>query len=449
MALTQFTTDISYIAALPDSPTPNGGFSKSQLKAEFDKAGNALKTFINDTMIAEIELELNNKSNSSEHYNKNDLNSTVGGSSGADKIGVTAIDGLSGTTAQTVLESVGESLSKNTDLLGVENKNLGVAVSLKHYNTSETDKLDTYKSQALSLKNINSHVEMVCFITVPSVNSTTFSIPDITNLITPFITYCNTNSIKISLVKIHLVRELDVSHFPDDSATGLKGTIAPANGEETTWFTNYQTALTSLITACVPSSCERFVIANENQALTTNRNYVSYWNTLIQGLKTSFPTLKFGVSTLVYEQKWIEFEKRNNRTSIANYLDFLGINIYPKMSYQTTYSSTESTFTRKQILKEQVKYIGMLYSLFKPLEIVITECGSMGRLNSLNMPIDESMAYAKDSHVAGVYLDMALNELANRDYIKGFYIWHVREPFMFLGTEAEQIVSDYYGRWNN
>lgn len=55
MALTQLTTDLNIIQALEDEPNDVGGLSAAQLKAKFDEAANAIKTFLNNTLIAELE----------------------------------------------------------------------------------------------------------------------------------------------------------------------------------------------------------------------------------------------------------------------------------------------------------------------------------------------------------------------------------------------------------
>lgn len=54
MALTALTTDLNYIAALADEPL----LTATLLKQEFDKSGNAIKTYINDTLTDELDTAL-------------------------------------------------------------------------------------------------------------------------------------------------------------------------------------------------------------------------------------------------------------------------------------------------------------------------------------------------------------------------------------------------------
>lgn len=55
MAFTKITKDMNIIAALADEPNDVGGLSAAQLKGKFDEGGLALKTFVNGTLIDELE----------------------------------------------------------------------------------------------------------------------------------------------------------------------------------------------------------------------------------------------------------------------------------------------------------------------------------------------------------------------------------------------------------
>lgn len=55
MALTKFTKDMAIISALDDEPNDVGGLSAAELKEKFDEGGQSLKTFINETLLSEID----------------------------------------------------------------------------------------------------------------------------------------------------------------------------------------------------------------------------------------------------------------------------------------------------------------------------------------------------------------------------------------------------------
>lgn len=55
MAFTRISQNMDYIAALDDKPNDVGGLSAQALKEEFDRAGNYLKGFINNTLLSEME----------------------------------------------------------------------------------------------------------------------------------------------------------------------------------------------------------------------------------------------------------------------------------------------------------------------------------------------------------------------------------------------------------
>jgi len=54
MAIRRFTENVNVISALPDSPSPPD-YNAGILKAKFDEAGIKLKSYINDTLIPDIE----------------------------------------------------------------------------------------------------------------------------------------------------------------------------------------------------------------------------------------------------------------------------------------------------------------------------------------------------------------------------------------------------------
>ena len=55
MAIERLTEDISYISKLDNEPNDVGGFTPEELKAEFDKAANVIKTYLNETLIPILE----------------------------------------------------------------------------------------------------------------------------------------------------------------------------------------------------------------------------------------------------------------------------------------------------------------------------------------------------------------------------------------------------------
>ena len=57
--LTRMTANVNNIQALSDRPNQTDGLTADGLKARYDKAGSDIKTFINTTMLPEIEQVLN------------------------------------------------------------------------------------------------------------------------------------------------------------------------------------------------------------------------------------------------------------------------------------------------------------------------------------------------------------------------------------------------------
>jgi len=88
MALTKLTENLNNIQALHDKPNTADGLTADQLKAKFDKAGNDIKTYINDTLTEELDATIGDTYTttqidtmfsglSSTYYNKTQIDNTV------------------------------------------------------------------------------------------------------------------------------------------------------------------------------------------------------------------------------------------------------------------------------------------------------------------------------------------------------------------------------------
>lgn len=88
MSFTRLTDDLNVIQKLPDDPNDSGGLSSKELKAKFDEACNAIKSYINSIFLEELESE-----------------------DAAGDIGITTIDGIdTATNVQAALEAIMEAI---------------------------------------------------------------------------------------------------------------------------------------------------------------------------------------------------------------------------------------------------------------------------------------------------------------------------------------------------
>lgn len=74
MSLTKFTGATNWIRSLINKPTKPA----SELKEDFDKAGDLIKTYINETLTEEIDTQLENKANNSDVYSKTETDTLLG-----------------------------------------------------------------------------------------------------------------------------------------------------------------------------------------------------------------------------------------------------------------------------------------------------------------------------------------------------------------------------------
>lgn len=61
MAISKFEKDMAIIAALDDEPNDVGGLSAQELKEKFDEGGQAVKSYINDTLVPQINTQMATK----------------------------------------------------------------------------------------------------------------------------------------------------------------------------------------------------------------------------------------------------------------------------------------------------------------------------------------------------------------------------------------------------
>ncbi len=73
MALTKLTTNLNNIQALHDKPNTADGLTADELKEKFDKAGNDIKDYINNTLTDELDNKFSNE------YTKAEINNMFNG----------------------------------------------------------------------------------------------------------------------------------------------------------------------------------------------------------------------------------------------------------------------------------------------------------------------------------------------------------------------------------
>lgn len=137
MALTKMNTDLNIISALDNEPNDVGGLSADQLKAKFDEAGNAIKTYINDSLT--VELEADAAAETLGALDKDGAASTVQGE--LDKV-----SNLGGVTASPAEINVLDGITASTAELNIMH---GVAATAQDINDAVADKHSHANKSAL------------------------------------------------------------------------------------------------------------------------------------------------------------------------------------------------------------------------------------------------------------------------------------------------------------
>lgn len=134
MSLTKFNGATNNIRGLADKPTQ----SALQLKTLFDKTGDDLKTYINETLTTEIDAELGTKANSSSVYTKEQADEKY--KSNGDIVVVSANFTAFGGRDDASVDFPAGFNAENCIVIGVCGKNVGGAITTIPYVVFDTEK---------------------------------------------------------------------------------------------------------------------------------------------------------------------------------------------------------------------------------------------------------------------------------------------------------------------
>lgn len=155
--LTNLTANVNNIQALSDVPSEDG-LTSTDLKAKFDKAGDDIKTYINGTLIPELETDLNNVYTKSEVYPKTDvyqkteIDTIV---SNLSAVATTSSNGMMSSTDKVSLDNLVTNFGNVLFHFGTVTKTLTTATSLILFTKAELETIfgktiDTDKTVAIA-----------------------------------------------------------------------------------------------------------------------------------------------------------------------------------------------------------------------------------------------------------------------------------------------------------
>lgn len=180
MAVTELTTDLDIIAALDDEPNDVSGLTPALAKAKFDEGPNAIKDYINDTLIPELDAaHLPYQYGSSDTIKQTMENLTAGvmpdGSVTSVKLGNEAVTTAKILDANVTTEKIADLAVTYTKLtadmqnkIDLINKNLVNILRLKLQMSLSSNDIDAWSDLLTNVSRINTSTSNFCFPTAGS-----------------------------------------------------------------------------------------------------------------------------------------------------------------------------------------------------------------------------------------------------------------------------------------
>ncbi|WP_018664625.1 glycoside hydrolase family 113 [Heyndrickxia acidiproducens] len=246
------------------------------------------------------------------------------------------------------------------------------------------------------------------------------------------------NNVPIDMVKLHI--GLNWSDGYD------RGNYHITGDDVATFFTNWQSICLHYADLCIKNDIPLLCVGCE-QYNQTHNSLISYWQALVDAVRSAYPSLK-----LLYAPKWweaVDAEKQQ----IHSLMDYIGANCY--LCYQQEPLSEKTPIIDEITKAFYYQYNGVNYaealqnlSIQLNKKVFITEIGCMPIDTGLQSVTPPNYSTATQNYDAVTWLmKAAFSTLFRLQCIDGFAWWHVDSPFKYFNdsetTTAEQFMIDY------
>jgi len=210
--------------------------------------------------------------------------------------------------------------------------------------------------------------------------------------------------------------ELKVSLQPMDNS--WSGAIAPTNVAQ--WFSEYTAAVVNYAEFAQENGISKLLIANELQSMTTNPEYTSYWNNLIDAVRAVYSG-EIGINaTAPYEATHLTF---------GTALDFIGVSLYPTLTkdIEPSLSELSGDWIDDANGNNWISILNQIHTQYgKPVEVSETAFESrLGAASQANYTIDSG----------------SVDNLAQVNEYQSFFDVFSELPSWFLGVSFWQSVE--------
>lgn len=244
------------------------------------------------------------------------------------------------------------------------------------------------------------------------------------------IDYTNNSVIKNTPIE-HLLRVLELTRNYAYKILKVHCTFNQSE-DNTLIMNNYGAALEFYIPYLNSYNINTYVISNEATAVTTS-TYVPYWTNIINNIKAGYS----GNISMSYT---LGTGGQTSKSAITSLLDVLCVNVYPSLSYSTTYTLNE--------LCSNWRYHLDLLQEFKEKnnnkQLIITETGCQPRAGRLGMTGLNNIATSKDYNVQYMFYKSIF--VLSASFIDGVFLWEFNkkdESYCPLSTLSEPVALEF------
>jgi len=309
--------------------------------------------------------------------------------------------------------------------------------------------IDTHKENGIlekqinKIKNVSNEVVICPLVNVSTPNSADFQAFDLTKY-NSYMDKIQASGLKIIMIKPHIV-----INWSDGFN---RSEYEPASIID--FFNNWKNILMTYAESCIKYNVPFLCLTCEMDKITIAENN-THWKSLITELKNTFPNLILTCS-LNAAEIWnsVQYYIPQERENFLNYVDVIGVNLYPKI-LDKVYTPLTPNITLDECIDGWVRsvendepiYRTHLLSSYYKKKIFITEVGIMPRVDGIKQLIATGDITFKTQ---ALYYEAFFITVCNNDNVIGFSIWNCQEPFNFnddsgILTESEVILKKYIG----
>lgn len=341
----------------------------------------------------------------------------------------------------------------NLSANGITESSAAEAIKNLKYNSNKLDykcvNVSVYQSRVQDFNNIFTHLAtqgadcILCPMTyLADITSSTFQRLS-QSTIQNAIDIATSKGVKVKMIKPHITS----GSFDSDSFD--RDTISPS--DEQAWFTAWESELKFYASICTINNIPLLCVTCEQSNQTKSSTY-SRWQTLINNVKTSYPSIKLTAALTYFElnRAVVDYHETSIVNNICNLLDYIGFNIYSSYSNKVYVNGNilkadiDTTWETDFVGNSPMTLLRKAYAYYSKF-LFITEFGCMHKDDALISVI----ATGSDNYnVQALLYQSCFDVPCQLNFLRGVGLWSGEEPFKYFSDAqilpSEQILINYF-----